>query len=407
MKHGSSGRPHLLALLLAACGGDAMPPAVDGAGVPDDAPDVDARTDSGIPAGTTVELTPSGEAWYDPELLQVPGESLIGWQDGAANVWVARLDLDTGLVEPGSERLLGGDSAPLIRTFNGPEFGLDASGWAAYYTQVGQDGIGQVARVRLAGNDVNLDVLTSGDEHFTAMASKDETAATTRLMMLRRPPDWGTALWMDLAPPATQHDLFPIVERPDADLRWIDGMPSLVVTNHPDLPGEISILDTTTSTLAQVSGGEGTPTSAYGWSAPEAGGALRVVAIVDSTRLVVWEEQTNGPRWSVVADLESPEAGFAYFGSPEPVVVEGHSYITFTVRDTADTIPGGSTQHVWIIGLDPDAPFALRCDDGQNGALTRVDPEAIRGRDQVFVYYYTLGMSSSRAYACATGIPTH
>ncbi len=370
---------------------------------PGGAPDAGARDDTG-PGGppTATRLTPDGSSWWDPEVIATDDGAFMTFQDGSGDIWLATIDPATGALEDGSLQTIATGGAPLLRTFNGPELGLDAQGLSVHFTQVGGDGAYQAARVQMVGGTPQLDVLTTGDEHFTPMASKDPTDASTRLVMLRRPPEWGAALWIDDAAPSVEHDLFVVDDRADSDVRWISGS-HLLVTDGPladTAREEVSVLDTDTGVVEVVSNGEGVFGNPYGWFAPDAGDRLQVVALTDDLALTVWGRDPGG--WSRIATLPSPVAGLPYLGSPEPFVVEGRSYLSAVLADDADPRPGITEQQVWLFGLDGGP--AWRCDDGAPGA-TRIDPEVLVLGDRIFVYYYTIDRTRSQVWVCATRVP--
>ncbi len=134
------------------------------------------------PATTTASsaadpISPPGEVWLDPEIARLgDGGGLITWQEGRTQtVWAARLDPGTGLLSATARWRMGDDAVPLTATFNGPEIGLDATGWSIYYSRGA--GASQVARSTLHAGVPRLEVLTQGAEHFSPMASKDPLAA--------------------------------------------------------------------------------------------------------------------------------------------------------------------------------------------------------------------------------------
>jgi hypothetical protein len=354
-------------------------------------------------ASETSRITPPEQSWFDIELLETPSGGLLAWQDHASDVWVASLDPDHGLVVPGSERRMGDRAAPLRLTFNGPEFGLDAGGWALFYTRVEPGGRLQVTRARPSGSASVLDILTVGDEHFSPLATKTPGATTTRLVLLRRPPEWGTALWMDASMPGLGADFATLAERTDLDARWIDGTFQLATNNHPDFPGELSIVDTNDGSVTRVSEGARGLGNPYAWKAPESGGELYALATVDDRSLAVWGRIAG--TWLPLRTVASPEAGFPFIGSPEPFVAAGRSYVSLVTSTMPDPVPGSTEQHVWVLGVDATTlPGGRRCDDGAPGPVTRVDPEVLLGRAEAFVYYYTLEGASAVAHRCATGI---
>ncbi|MFK7987387.1 MAG: hypothetical protein AB8I08_15305 [Sandaracinaceae bacterium] len=360
--------------------------------------------DSGSTTATlATRLTPSGDSWWDPEVLSADEGAWMTFQDERGEVFLATLDPMTGLLSGGGVRSIGDRAAPLLRTFNGPEFGLDAQGISVHYTRIGEDGLFQSTRVRMEYGEPRLDVLTEGVEHFSPLASKIPSDPSTRLIMLRRPPEWGTALWVDDASPEVEHELFPIVDRTDSDARWISGS-RLIVTDGPLTPTtreEVSVLDTDTGEVEIVSNGEGVFGNPYGWFAPDAGDALQVIALTDDLALTMWRRAPDG--WSRVATIHSPVPSLPYFGSPEPFAVRGRSFVSAVLASEADPQPGVSEQQVWLFSLD--GRDAWRCDDGAAGA-TRADPEVLVLGQQVFVYYYTISRRRSEVWVCATRVPT-
>lgn len=359
---------------------------------------------AGVPPGVTERISPVGESWIDPEILHLDtGEGLIAWQDGwSGTVWAARIDPHTGLPDGAARWQMGAGAAPVLSTNNGPEFGVDEHGWSLYYS-LGASGT-QVGRSQLQGATPVLSVLTHGDEHFTPMATKNATAPSTRLLVLRRPPAWGTAAWMDVAAPEQLHDITYLSTRSDGDLRWIDGTFTLVADCHPAHPGRLALIDTVTGEVTPVSDEPRRTTNPYGWHAPEAGGGLLVLGVVDDTELVAWSKVEGA--WRPFLRWTPPAGAPRYIGSPEPFVAGSRSYVSLSLADSPETVPGVTDQQIWVVGVAPDRPFTVRCDDARPAPVTRVDPEVFVGAEQAFVYYYELGDGESVAYRCALGIDT-
>ncbi len=354
----------------------------------------DARGELTVEAGDVALLTPEGKSWIDPEVLRRGGQSLMTWQEPDGGVWLAEVDPDTGVLADGSVAQLGDSAAPLGRTFNGPEFGVDQTGWAVYYTRL-VDGRQQVARV---GADGTLEVLTGGDEHFSPLPTAQPSSATTRLVMLRRPPEWGTVLWVDPADPEAEHEVVHLGERTPGDARWAVGTATFVTNVHPDQPGQLSLVNTDTGAVVAVTDEPGLKSRPYAWEWPKPDGGLLVLAIVDGTELVVWGDDGNG-EWQRRATLTSPDPTHPVLGSPEPFVAGGRSYVSLTAQDASSP-----SQQVWIVGVDPDAPFEQRCDDGDAGPISRSDPEVLLGAEQAFVFYNVFDPDGAGVYRCATGI---
>ena len=106
-----------------------------------------------------------------------------------------------------------------------------------------------------------------------------------------------------------------------------------------------------------------------------------------------WEQ------WHV---LTSPQPEHAFFGSPEPFVVDDRSFVSVTVAPTSDQTVGVTDQQVWLMSLD--GATSVRCDDGRDAPTTRVDPEVLVVDDRVFVYYYVLDETGSTVHVCSVDL---
>jgi hypothetical protein len=74
-------------------------------------------------------------SYIDPEILSSAHK--LSFQDRAGTIWVADLDPATGTFrsEDGRDVKVDGGAVNLLVTFQGPEFGVDETGWAVYYTK--------------------------------------------------------------------------------------------------------------------------------------------------------------------------------------------------------------------------------------------------------------------------------
>lgn len=355
-------------------------------------------------ASRTVRLSPPDETWIDPEvLLAADDQPLLAWQEPGGAVRVAELDPASGGIVDGSSRLVATDAANLRSTFNGPEFGLDANGWSITYTSVGVDG-NEVAVARPIPGSPGFDVepIAAEAPRFSPLASQVPDGPTTRLIALAEGPStgWGDALYLDLAEPATTHDVMSLDRRTDGDLRWVSGTYLLATNNHRDHPGALALVDTETHATEAVSELGTNPTFPYGWVAPETPSGVAVLGVVDETRIVAWAEGADG--WEEWHTLTSPEPDRPYFGSPEPFVVDGRSFVSFAVAPTREQVVGETDQQVWLASLD--GATSVRCDDGRDAPTTRVDPEVLVIGERVFVYYYVLEDGRSAVHVCSVDL---
>ena len=351
----------------------------------------------GGPDGAVFLAGPMGRpgfSYLDPETQAE--ESLLTFQDSAGDVFLADVDPLDGrfAVLGGRDRLLDTGAWPLAESFNGPEFGLDAEGWAVFYTKA-NEGVPALWRAQLNGDIVTAEPLTIGPRRQTVLASSDPQAQQTRLLFLRGTLFDGEVTWQDEDAPTSETPL----GFNDLGVRWIDGTRRLVyiAADGPDA-GEVVLVDTLTGSRRLLTS-DGIPKSfAYGFHAPETD-RLRVLALIDgATAIGVWEDPGEGGLFEPVATLTVPGPAGRTFGSPEPFIAAGRSWVSFIVRESA---PGGPAE-VWLARTD--GSHSHRCDDGEVG-LRRSDPETLVTRDGVIVYFNAIDPGGYRLYRCISRHP--
>jgi predicted dienelactone hydrolase len=321
----------------------------------------------------------------DPELHQ--SKALMIFQNAQGEIILDHLDPKTGLANPSKPRItLDVGAANLRQTFNGPEFGTDASGWAVFYTK-GTGKVLQLWQARLVdGTPQATAVFRDGQRRQSVLASKNTEASSTRLIYVRGNLKDGVFHWADVA---TAERETRIVKTMGVDSpRWIDQTLSFVFAEAegPDR-GQIKLHDTETGRTVLVSRDEGVKSFAYGWKAPEFGGEMLVLALVNQASIGVWR-QTAPEKWERIQTITPPpESRYKVIGSPEPFVCEGRSYISAVIKSEGGTMRFRASE-IWVFGVNSEntKPFAARVDAG-DGEKTRSDPETLIVVGTVHVYY--------------------
>lgn len=353
--------------------------------------------------GEAARVSGPGVHLIDPEILSEQ-EAVVS-QDGDGNAWFARIDPKTGLFRfgDGREQLVDTGLPPTPFTYNGPEFGCDAAGWAIFYTK-NAFGVPQTWRATPGAEGFSAAPLTDGPPHLAPLASRNLSAPFTRLLVLRG--SWesgGTVSWLDESEPQNEHDIEFVVGR-TSTCHWVFGSNDFIVSwRTGSAAGQVARYDSAADRLATITNDAGFKSNPWGWYAPEFGGALLVLAVIDDAAIGVYRD-AGGPYWTRIATLVPPPgAGYPVVASPEPFVANGRSYISLTVKASG----GGQPGEIWVFGIDdnPQMRFARRCDDGEPG-VTRFDPEWLIGREQVFVYYNRFSAEGIvETWVCPTGIP--
>lgn len=337
----------------------------EGAGEPDDVVE------------QLVVLSPEGEGYPDPEILQE--ESLMTFQAGNGNIWLAHLDHEDGtfLSHDGKDVLLDTGGAPLRITYNGPEFGINASGWAVYYAK-GNAVTSQVWQAVLSGNEVLISQLTDGLVHNNQLATKNTLSGDPiKVMCVRHDPPDEDIVYFSVDNPSleryvTAHD------QQNIPVRWFEGGRFICVRENN---GQLFLLDTADAARYPVSNDAGDKTDPNGWFAPDYGGDMLIAAVLDDRAVAVYRN-TAGTFWERVATLDIPESSsLNTVGSPEPFVFRRKSYLSLTIKDSLD-----GKAEVWIMSVD--GAYEENCGDGS--PVRRADPEVFIGSSHVFVYYYLI-----------------
>ncbi len=350
------------------------------------------------------KISPAGISWIDPEILN--RENKIAFQVGGSGViWLSNLDPTSGhFVNPaGTDIFIDNGATPLSTSINGPEFGIDANGWAIFYTK-DNGGTPQPWRAIVNGTSVTTVPLNSGSiPRLSTLASKDENANSIRLLYGK-----GTALnnsklaWMDEDNASSET----VVDSIDTGVRWIDGTQQFVYAKQTGPhAGQLSIYDTENRTETIITNDSGRKTYSYGWLAPEYN-ELLVLCVVNESTIGIYKDN-GGSFWDRIITLEAPlQAGsYRYFGSPEPFVANNKSFISFVLKPVYTTSFYIDAE-VWVIDIEPDPGkrFMLRCDDGIPNTI-RSDPESYIGEKEVFIYYNQINPQGEfEIWRYATGI---
>ncbi|MFP4322730.1 MAG: BPSS1187 family protein, partial [Anaerolineales bacterium] len=327
----------------------------------------------------------------------LPGGNWLTYQSNQA-IYVAQLDSRTGDVF--NPQRVDSGAARLLETFNGPEFGVDAQGWAIFYAKPSQDEISIWRASPDANGGFRTEAITQNASYLSQLASRNAQAEHTRLAAIRESWQAGTAVWLDESDGQTGGEIAAI-ENGVSSVRWVDDSFLLTFSQRSGpAQGQVHVLDTTSNQITQISTDDGDKTDPYGWFAPEYNGELLILAIVDNSSIAVYHAET-GERLATFRP--PPSASFDFVSSAEPFVVDGRSYMSLVIKDANNNRQRFTDSEVWLFGLDD---YAERCDSGESG-LARSDPEVFIGTSAVFVYYNVINGPSApyEMRRCQSNIP--
>lgn len=352
------------------------------------------------------KISPNGVSWIDPEILN--SDHKMAFQVGGSGfIWLGDINPLTGLfVNSGTDLLIDNGATPLTTSINGPEFGISANGWSVYYTKA-NNGTPQPWRALINGSSITKAPLISGSTpRLSTLASKDTNATSIRLLYGKGATLNNSQLgWIDEVNPATET----IVDSLDNGVRWINNTQSMVYTKQTGSnAGQLAIYNTDSLSETIISNDADLKTNSYGWFAPEFNNDLVVLSVINDTLMGIYRNLGN-QYWDRVLTIPSPPAAqpFKYFGSPEPFVANGKSYVSFVLKAVNITTSYVDAE-VWAMDFNPDINqrVMIRCDDGLPNTK-RTDPESYIGTKEVFIYYNQINNNNEfEIWRYATGITT-
>jgi predicted dienelactone hydrolase len=354
-------------------------------------------TSTTAPSSSVINIGKPGVDYIDPEILN--SEPHMTYQDAAGNIWLEKLDPKTGMPVSGSKTRLDSGAANLRVTYNGPEFGIDATGWAVYYSKEDRGEL-QIWRAQLKNGRVSAKpLLSDGQRRQSILVSKDPKSKSTYLIYLKGDRYSGHYHWMDVNYPARETHIVKIkgVDSP----RWIDDTLSFIYAESegPDA-GQLKLHDTLTGKTRTITSDAGSKSFAYAWKAPEFGNEILALAMVDGEAIAVYRD-TGKAIWQRISTLTPPsESKYKNFGSPEPVIFNNRSYVSAVLKSEKTATSRFRDSEVWVFGLGDNAEskFSRQVDDGKS-PLMRSDPETFTAAGDVYIYY--------NAYDKANGYQIH
>jgi pimeloyl-ACP methyl ester carboxylesterase len=334
-----------------------------------------------------LRISPEGGSYIDPELLSI--DDKLAFQSSGGTVYLSDIDPHTGafVSASGKDLLIDTEATPLIHSFNGPEFGIDAKGWSLFYTK-DNGGTPQIWRADVNISDVTRTALTTGLlPKLSTLASKDVTANSIKLLFSRGAfLKTGVVCWIDEDQPEREI----VVDSIDTGTRWVDSSNSFFYVKQTGKnAGQLFLYHTGEMTEKRITDDPDRKSYSYGWFAPEYD-ELLVLAVLSDTAIAIYRDH-GAEFWQKIATLTAPPSSeYKYIGSPEPFVAAGKSYISFVCKKSASSSQYVDAE-VWVSGIETDnnTRFIKRCDSGLPNTI-RTDPESYIGADQVFIYYNVL-----------------
>jgi len=366
----------------------------------------------------TLEFTPSETVVtplmiFDAEYSQARAEFV--WADKEGRLWVGKLDRRSGLFKQisGKSVLVDAEALSLTdikkTTWGGAEWIKTADGDQLVYTKFlpGLPHTPENARLALAkpGTDGiwNVQYLDALLPRLSPYGSEDFGDADPRITYVD--PD-GNHYLRHLGTPEDE-ELLPFIRAAPVAVRQARGDRSLVYTAEVDGLSQVFRYHIDTKEIKQLtfdSGEKDLSTVPWMWRAPEFGGALVLMTIVNNKELRIYrsptDEEYEDIPWVPVYSAILSNNG--KIGSPEPFTYNGRSYVFLQ----ATVEPNNFPSQIWLSNIDSSEPI-LRLLSNDSLLRARIDPELFISLKGPYLYFnrYNPGLGVSPfCSACSEGV---
>jgi hypothetical protein len=329
-----------------------------------------------------IDDRPATAPWVkivDPEFDEA---GRVAWQDGAGNLWVARIDADSGrLVPPSGEgQLVDTGLLPIARSLNGPEWVLGTDGKRLAYTR-SAGGVAALATARPLGAgtwEAGLEPSPFG--RFSPLGT-NTLSSPSRLLYFRTFSDGTMGIsWRDTGDAASERTI--LTPSPKASW-WIDQTRFLTILEVEGVD-QLALVDIEVDPpqVQVVTSDPSAKRFPFAWFAPEFGETL-LLCTLDQTAVGIYRQHEQ--EWLLDYSFTLPDPGRPFIHSPEAFTWQGRSYVSMVSAEDIGALPLG-TGRVWVAAADQRAPLVRAVSDPEVEAR-RLDPESFPLVDGPVIYY--------------------
>lgn len=314
-----------------------------------------------------VYVNNSNDPEFDDATLQAT------WQEaGNDNVWLCKVDPNSGQFIPASGKgTLLGKAAPVLATFNGPEFGRNTAGLAIYYT--GYDANkkfqnfryenGKTVQITQSPVDLHVNIATNNSKDpFAKIINAEGTSKKNSEIKFS---------WISEDKPNERHP-FPVAYAYQNSARWIPGE-NAIVTNMKDANGvrQIARYDVQTGATTILSKDKDDKVGAFFFNAPEYNNEKLFFGIVNANEFRIYRFINNA--WTPIKSIFAP---YGKFVGGEPVVYKNRTYIHYATNTLGKS-------GVYLSDIYGNRMLISK----EDGKIIRQETESLVTQDSLFIYY--------------------
>jgi hypothetical protein len=341
---------------------------------------------------------------YCPTCNYGAGNARLTYIDDSHNVWVGYVDVTTGNFLPsnGQAVLVDTNAATAQEIGNGSEWMFSQRGSEIVYTRWTDGKPHVMSNLNLGfarmGNGSWLGGPVSDSQErvlpIGSLTLSDQTPAQHFQSATPGSNEY-SLYWRAVTPGSVEHPIPVTSTNPAMTRRWVLNTTNIIITAPaaPDSTGtvydQVFLYHTKTGVLEQLTSDPVEKLWAWMWPAPEYGNENLFFVVVGGDHLNIYRDlpAANGSsQWTVINSIAMP-AATPTISSPEPFVLNGHSWIFFTLSSNPDLHDFSATSLVAMTGIVPGTSTFKQLTSDNNPPRARRDPEYFITANGPYIYY--------------------
>jgi hypothetical protein len=341
---------------------------------------------------------------YCPSCSGGDGNSRLVFSDNSNNLWVAKVDFQTGAFVPsdGHGTLLATNVTAPTDYGNGPEWLYGAAGSRIVYTQCAapcdppRDQTASIGMATQVGGTWTTATLPASAGRVSPAATLDVADTDPRINYVTG----DKSAWYFRKSSALQVEIqLPLSSLSNGNSRrWVEGTRKIIFQGHDPndtqlFRDQMYLYDTDSGQLEQLTFHPNGTLGGMMWRAPEFNNEYVFFTMAKQRKQILVYRKLPGVdkvlRWTIVKTIDSP-AALPFFFSPEVFVHNGRSYIFAEVSTAAAFYDKTVPNQLAISGVDPLRLDSRLLTNDTGTPRLRLDPEYFITAQGPFIYYNRL-----------------
>lgn len=344
-------------------------------------------------APSETEVCPATAQVYDPE-FDASSQQMV-YFDGKGAIRVAPVLGDGSIGTSACAGTVLSRNAtitmPDLPFRAGPEWAVSQRGLEVYFTKLDKDGHAFMARIRYDGSWRTATALADSTDRGLALTSSNAADTEPSLVYAHSLGGGAYELALRAASRPESEQVLPGQVDPATGgaPRWVPGLHALTLA-LPDAYGtrQAMLFNADSNQLVQLTQDAGDKDEVWMWPAPELGGQLGLMTVVNGCCLRFYRQE--GDTWQAYREFRAADfSSRPRIYSPELLVHGGRTYVAMILANQRV-----SPSDVWMVDVSTPGSIPVLLSDTTLRNISRSEPEWMVTPDAVYVYVTATGLTS-------------